>query len=375
MSKKKEKSILQVEVEQELSRASASGDTGTPCAPDLKSFLEDMLRQQAHQHSQLLSAMKDNTESSSQAVLSAVQDVLQVQPTGPVTASELFNPQEDPFVELEDCSSDEEHDFEGWPNPSGKVSSQQTTPLEVPGTSHSASKSTEDFDDGLFQGYNQKPNWDPADEVIVWLKTICDKEVPSNVSKEIFEAFMPPVEIQPLFTPPKLPAAISDRFAMVPKYISRVPKMVNDHLCRAQKELAVAYKPFLEILSFYYSPQYESLKEILPEICPIMDSHKGLLSQGIALIVSAGLKISKARKDALRPIFKTSAVLRGYPTASQVLGTDDLASLSDKASKEQKALYGVFRPTYGTRSKYKGSSSSYSRGNKYSRGYQFPRNL
>ena len=30
-----------------------------------------------------------------------------------------------------------------------------------------------------------------------------------------------------------------------------------------------------------------------------------------------------------------------------MLGTDDLASLSDKASKEQKALYGVFAPRMG----------------------------
>ena len=149
---------------------------------------------------------------------------------------------------------------------------------------------------------------------MAWLKSVKDKEVPTNVEKEIFEAFMPPVDLQPLFQPPKLPAAISDRFAMVPKYISRVPKMVNDHLARSQKELAVSYKPFLEILSFYYSPQYESIKDIIPEISPIMESHKGLLSQGIALIVSAGLKISKARKDALRPIFKTSAVLKGDPS-------------------------------------------------------------
>ena len=42
------------------------------------------------------------------------------------------------------------------------------------------------------------------------LKTVKYKEVPANVSKEIFEAFMPPVEIQPLFMPPKLPAVIND---------------------------------------------------------------------------------------------------------------------------------------------------------------------
>lgn len=52
---------------------------------------------------------------------------------------------------------------------------------------------------------------------------------------------MPPVELQPLFMPPKLPAAINARFSIVPNYISRVPKMVNNHLARTQNELAVSY--------------------------------------------------------------------------------------------------------------------------------------
>ena len=89
-------------------------------------------------------------------------------------------------------------------------------------------------------------------------------------------------------------------------------------------------------------------------------------------MVIAGIKMSKARKDTLRPIFKTSAVLRGDPTASQVLGTDDLASLSEKTTKEQKALYSVFRPTYGARAKFK---YPYSRGSKSFRGFKYGRTL
>ena len=63
-----------------------------------------------------------------------------------------------------------------------------------------------------------------------------------------------------------------------------------------------------------------------------------MLSQVIALLTSAGIKISRARKDSIRPIFSVPAVLRQEPTASHVLGTDDLASLSEKTNKEQQAL-------------------------------------
>ena len=55
-------------------------------------------------------------------------------------------------------------------------------------------------------------------------------------------------------------------------------------------------------------------------------------------IFYAGIKISRARKDGIRPIFSKPAVLRQEPTSSHVLGTDDLASLSEKTKKEQAAL-------------------------------------
>ena len=189
------------------------------------------------------------------------------------------------------------------------------------------------------------------------------------MAKEIFEAYIPPAEAQPLFAPPQLPKAIHEKLLSAPKYISKVPKLVNEHLLKAQKELAIANKPFSELLSFYYSEQCTALKEIIPELADLMDSHKSILSQGMALSVSASLKISKARKDALRPIFKLPAVLRNNPTASQVLGTDDLATLSEKTTKEQKALNSCFRPIYGARAKFRYARA----GNKSFRGFKFGR--
>ena len=272
----------------------------------------------------------------------------------PVLDGNLFAPPEAPIPENIEDSSDEENDFEGWEfTPSGHVAhgEEVSGPQEASG---SASAGTPvDIDDELFQAYNQLPNWNPATDILVWLRAICDKEVPPSVTKEIFDAYIPPIDQQPLFAPPKLPQAITDKLTSAPKNISKVPKMVNDHLNRAQKEMAVAYKPFIEVLSFYYTTEFANLKEIVPEISQSLSSHKALLSQGLALMVSAGIKISKARKDSLRPIFRTSAVLRENPTTSQVLGTEDLASLSERTSKEQKALSGVFRQAYSNRPRLK----------------------
>ena len=116
-----------------------------------------------------------------------------------------------------------------------------------------------------------------------------------------------------------------------------------------------------------------------------------MLSQGLALLISAGIKISRAWKDALRPIFTVPAVLKVSkilnlaifsllffvfyisnlwfitchfvllqhdPTAANIMGTDNLASLSEKATKEQTSLRRVFRPNFTSRSKFKFGKAS-----------------
>ena len=63
-----------------------------------------------------------------------------------------------------------------------------------------------------------------------------------------------------------MPQAITDRLSAAPKAVSKGPKIINDQLVRAQKELIVATKPLLELLAFHYSPEFQTLKEFVPEI-------------------------------------------------------------------------------------------------------------
>ena len=111
----------------------------------------------------------------------------------------------------------------------------------------------------------------------------------------------------------------------------------------------------------------------VPDLKTEFERMKLLQSQGLAIMVSSGLKISKARKHSMRPLFQfTSAgILDSNPTSAHVLGTDDLASLSEKASKEQKALTGVFRPAYANRTKFR---TSYFRYNRTYRGSNLSKN-
>ena len=370
MSKKKEKSIVQMEVEEELASAAKELEEGSPPAnkaqkldqPDIKDLFSEMIRQQAITNSQIVKSLQD-TQKSGQAVVSAVQSLQHQQAStarNPLPANpNLIQLDESPESEDGDISTDEgeDYEFEGWdipPSQPNATTPEAPTPEPTAVPTAVASTSAEvPIDQHLFQGYSQMPNWNPAIQVLTWFSSVNNKEVPSQVSKDLSDSLIPKVEFQPLFSPPQLPKAIHDRLYSAPKYISKIPKMVNEHLLKAQKELAIANKTFTETLSFYYSEQFITIKEIIPEISEVLENHKSLLSQGMALVISASLKISKARKDALRPIFKLPAVLRQDPTAAQVLGTDDLATLSEKTSKEQKALSSVFRPTWTSRTRLK----------------------
>ena len=196
MSKKKEKGIQQ-EIEEELARLSSSeknGNTnnnsnstsssGITTSP-IKDFFGELLRQQAQQNEQLLKSMNDTSQSMVAAVKAAVTSNSN---PAPVLDGNLYAPPEapNPAVDLMDESESEgENDFRGWDfAPSGHVSQREeiSGTTEAQGTSTGSAKHV-DLDDELFQAYNQLPNWTPAPEILVWLKAICDKEVPTTVTK------------------------------------------------------------------------------------------------------------------------------------------------------------------------------------------------
>ena len=123
-------------------------------------------------------------------------------------------------------------DLEDWHfTQSGHVDKQPVATAPPTGTSSSSVA----LDSGLYNVYGLEKNWTLAPELSAWLRDICDKEVPFHVLKHITEDFVPDESFQSLFVAPALLTAISNLMYTVPKHLSRVPKLVNSTVLRAQK--------------------------------------------------------------------------------------------------------------------------------------------
>ena len=366
--------------------ASLAGENSGSTKPQsdlqpIQKFLSDFLSQQNSQHTALLKTITENQVSSNQAILSAVNQILPnpqrtssefacpSQIRSPVVRQELFTSESAEREEMEEVEGDRSFtdseimhpdflDFEGWDIPASGTTSEQHHDEVPPTPTTQASTSSNPspcIDEELFNMYGLPVNWNLAPELISWLESVKNKEVPFTISKSINESFVPKEAIQPFFTAPALPQAISRLLFTAPKGVSRGPKILNTILLRVQKELCVAYKPLLEVLNFFYSESYTFLIESVPDLKEVLASQKLQLSQSLAVIISASLKVSKARKHALRPLlrFSSSNLLQQQPTSQHVLGSDDLAALSDRATKEHKAIYGFFRQASHNRSRYR----------------------
>ena len=226
---------------------------------------------------------------------------------------------EEGWEEVEDGASNEE-DINNWDfQASGIISdppSEETHPnISQPSTS--ATTDPPNLDEELFNMYGLPVNWVLAPELTSWLKSVCNREVPFNILKQINQTFVPKEDIQSLFIAPALPLAISRLLFTAPKSLSRGPKIINSSLLRVQKELCVAYKPLLEVINFFYSEAFVFLLDTVPDLKDHLIRQKHLLSQCLAVLISASLKVSKARKHALRPLIKftSTGILQEQPTS------------------------------------------------------------
>ena len=371
-SKKPVPEITQAEVESEI--AALAGESQSH-APTTSKTLTPTEKHKIREVVAEMMQVRDENNPLVKSIMTAVQNALfssassqQTRKLAPISrqvpasfqAQDLFSPSEleaevDGVSEnieeevLSDEEQDQEFDFDNIP-PSGMQTKNKT---ESPKT----------LDEDLFNMYGLAENWKLAPEVIPWFQSIVDKEVPAPILKEINEAFVPSDSLQPLFTAPALPLAINKKLFTAPKSLARGPKLINFSLHRAQKELCVAYKPLIESLNFFYSETFIFLIETVPDCKAELIRQKTLLSQTLAIIISASLKVSSARKDALRPLLKFSStgILGHNPTSEHVLGSADLASLSEQATKEYRALSGVFRNASENRARYRPSVRGFNR--------------
>ena len=269
-SNSKKPDISQKAVEAEI--AVLAGETSSPpqSPADLDiliTMFKDQFQKQDEQHKQLLAAISEPIISNQSVASTSMQAPPQLSacPSQPIS-QDLYAPEEGwEEVEGEGASSeDEDKDLEAdnWDFPaSGKVSASIPPKNVQPEPDQASSVSPPDtpLDKDLFNMYGLKVNWQLAPELVTWLNSVSDKEVPLSILKQLNENFVPNEELQPLFTAPALPLAISRLLFTAPKSLSRGPKILNTSLLRVQRELCIGYKPILEVLNFFYSEAFKSL--------------------------------------------------------------------------------------------------------------------
>ena len=267
MSKKKEKTpVSSREVEEDLlaMEGPPPKPPGLPSpAPGMQEFHEKLLLQMAQQHKELVNSIKETQTSGTQAIINSVRELVQEVPDSPTRHEAPYAPTN--TAGLFDCAepmeeeeqSEDELDFIGWdfPTPGQPVHSDIDEPMiSLPSTSQASKPaSVEPAPNrvsaavaGLFS-HDLEQNWDPPVDIMQWYEKRTNMEVPNKNMKTIDESFVPNDKFQALFKAPPLPAPIADRLNSAPKYLVKIPKMVNDMLTRAQKELVVAQKPLLEV--------------------------------------------------------------------------------------------------------------------------------
>ena len=190
--KSKEKSLIR-EVEEEIHRLSDEHVDKPEDPPDY-AVLGEILKQQQQQHKELVSSI-NNTQASCLAVVSAVKELVQPKLPAPVAPREADAPPP-AFDDEYDSSGDEAFDFPGWDLPqSGQVRQISEPIVHQPGTSSAPQADSEastprteapmvELGD-LYNPYIQHPNWNPPEDLLTWLKSIMNSEVPPAAVKEI----------------------------------------------------------------------------------------------------------------------------------------------------------------------------------------------
>ena len=379
--KKPEPDVSHIEVESEIAELAGENETSEDKTwRNIRSMFHEFFQQSDLRQNQLLSSLSNTVQQSNKSLLAAIDKVVATTkdpqppkdkacPSQSPTYKEsgLFSPSpieddEKNWEEMEDFSSDEELDFDGFSSfpPSGQSSPPTQGPQDIdqPSTSRQPDQAADKsalIDEDLFNAYRLAANWPLVPELLHWVQGICNQEFPPETLKELDAMFVPQPEIQALFVAPALPEAITKKLFTAPKAQTRVPRIINGNLLKAQKELCVSYKPLLEVLNFFYSEESDFIVETIPQLYKQLTRLKYLLSQGLAVVMSAGLKISKARQQSLRPLlnYYATSILDQNPTSAHVLGSNDLASLSDKATKERKAMSGVFRSSASNRVRFR----------------------
>ena len=196
--------------------------------------------------------------------------------------------------------------------------------LEQAGLDSVMSDGEESVDEALVEITDKIPNWDPYSQLKKFISKTIDRQLPEQMLNHLNDEFVPPSEMQKFFIPPIMPKRL---YITISKMKSKSAIKTEKAMYNAQKELLVTVKPLLI-----------SLTELKPLGEPVKLAREKL-SISIQGLFSTSLKISYARRENVRFLFKNSLadVLYGYePNHHSLFGGSSFASQIEIAAKEAK---------------------------------------
>lgn len=183
------------------------------------------------------------------------------------------------------------------------------------------------YDKDLYVPVKNTPNWSPPEDLLAWACEFFDGEWDLEHVRYYETKYVAPQEFRHLFTPIPITKAMDQ--ALSSQYTKDTDKYFNRRetermLFRAAKDICLAYGPIFKAWS------------MLGDRGDCVDERK-LLSEGLLGVASAGLKITRARRELLRRYFDLGVAKELYdfnPSHSQFFGGNSL----DDRVKEAKAL-------------------------------------
>ena len=179
-------------------------------------------------------------------------------------------------------------------------------------------------DDDLVGLSDKDVNWEISSSLSKFVKDSADKRLSEDALRQIDDSYIPDEALQPCYGAPKLPKTLYRR---INRLKNKSAARTERALYNSQMELLVSAKPLVAALA--------ALRPLGAKVSQAREQ----LSVSLGCIFSASLGISKARRENIRFLFKTSLADSLYdcePTHTSLFGGTSFASQLDKASKEAK---------------------------------------
>ena len=200
-------------------------------------------------------------------------------------------------------------------------------------------------DDDLVVVLDKVPNWDTGSSIRSFIKNTIDNPLPDEMIKQLNEDYVPAEAIQDYFSAPKMPSRL---YTAISRLKSKGALKTERALYAAQTELFVVAKPLLAAL-IELRPLGSSVKKA-----------RELMSVSLHGMYSVSLRISKARRENVRFLFKEALAEALYayaPTHSQLFGGSSFSSQVEKAAKEAKVDLSWSKPGSSKRQSFRTSGS------------------